>query len=144
MTEIKCRNFGCGKTIIKGVHGWVHILDANDEFFIGATLCGLVATPPPTGIKSEDTKPVGGVTREEVEDFLDDLHERPTLPTSREWLEEDGEMAGFNTRGCPSLAKRTNHSCGKVAGHGGYHSCTDFPGEGYGRWYTDGPFVEAK
>ena len=54
MTEpMKCANVGCGKTIIKSVHGgWVHIVDANDEFFIGATLCGLVATPP-TGIKSE-------------------------------------------------------------------------------------------
>ena len=48
MNEIKCRNFGCGKTIIKSIHGdWIHLIVATDDWYIGEELCGLVATPPP-------------------------------------------------------------------------------------------------
>ena len=100
-----------------------------------------VATLPSVGIKSEDIKPVEGVTREEVEEFLDDLHELPPLPTSRKLLPEDGQRwrnddfcGSTNTVGMACV--RRNHRDDEW--HVAYSTHV------LGRWYTDGPFVEAK
>ena len=81
---MKCAN--CGESIVQMMsRHWYHE-------FTGFQECRLYAKPMNgiTGIKSEDIKPVEGITREEVEGFLNDLHERPALPTNREWLDKDG------------------------------------------------------
>ena len=103
----------------------------------------------PTGIKSEDIKPVEGVTAEDVEEFLYDLHERPPLPTSREWLEKDGERGGNNIEwSCSAVSRRgeAGHICGRTSGHSGHHTCNLIDqnlGGLHGRWYTDGDLVKA-
>ena len=68
------------------------------------------------------------------------LMPRPPLPTSREWLEYDG----VQSFGCGRKHQR-GYICTRE-----FHADTDWHVAGLeknkvsGRWYTDGPFVEAK
>ena len=130
MTEpMKCAN--CGESIVQMMsRHWKHE-------FTGVQECRLYAKPMNgiTGIKSEDIKPV----------------EYPPLPTSREWLESDGEM---NLRKQCLMVGETHKSldgraiCNRSKGHEGWHSTGGINlgglAEVLGRWYTDGPFVEAE
>ena len=154
MTEpMKCAN-GCGDYVWEMMPlDVVHIKRVNGKpaWRVGPTSCGktFVATlptpavEPPTGIESEDIKPVEGVTREEVEGFLDDLHERPALPTSSEWLEDDGDKndAGCGDSPCPSRSR--GWVCWLSDGHDGWHVAGGI-GQVFGRWYTGSPFTDAK
>ena len=148
---MKCAN-GCGGSIFQLPSGlWSH-WDGNQR-------CKIFAKPP-TGIKGEDAKPderdcacgnvvmgnldeqrIGASThnRQTCTVAAPMVFERPSLPTSREWLEEDENQSGApycglmnNDWGCTR-----RHFVGRhVAGAGKNIVC--------GRWYTDGPFVEAK
>ena len=106
--------------------------------------CGKPDVATPTGIKSEDIKPVKGVTREEVEEFLDDLHERTLLPTSREWLEGDGKRRWLNEPVCMTVDGAMSYGCTRSNHHDGWHTASGSGADVFGRWYTDGPFTDAK
>ena len=140
MTEpMKCAN-GCGDYVWEVIPGTViHIeqLAISLNWFgreNGGMKCRnmtTVATLPFVGIKSEDIKPV----------------ERPTLPTSREWLESDGEFRKNYGKAMCWEGERSFVCC-RPKGHNGWHTASaDESYDGVyviGRWYTDGPFVEAK
>ena len=120
MTEpMKCAN--CGESIVQMMsRHWYHE-------FTGFQECRLYAKPMNgiTGIKSEDTKPV----------------ERPPLPTSREWLESDGEMGDY---GNSCYSSSLGNPCLRTFNHEGWHTSVGGAFGSRGRWYTDDPFVEAK
>ena len=152
-----------------------HIRHENLTTFVEMR-CYLFATPPLVGIKSEDIKPderpesdqcancghnrsehiyengacrPGYVCFSRCNKFADDPHELPPLPTSREWLEEDGERGGNGAWSCSAVSRRgeEGHTCGRTTKHSGHHTCHLIDremGAPHGRWYTDGPFVEAK
>ena len=92
---------------------------------IGELIDAEGSAPPPTGIKSENIKP-----------------ERPPLPTSREWLEEDGESFDWQDGDCGARTSPP-YSCNVLGTHHRHVAATS-SGRVIGRWYTDGPFVEAK
>ena len=143
MTDIKCANCELdsryrellflqtesGKAVIGRLA--VQLLTINSLYDlaqvhrkIGELIDFEASVPPRTGIKSEDIKP----------------DERPALPTSREWLEEDGVSPRVEER-CRICSE--GWVCWLSDGHDGWHTA----GGGiyvWGRWYTDGPFVEAK
>ena len=133
---MKCAN--CGEPIVQLISGyWTHWLTGFQE-------CRLYAKPMEgiTGIKSEDIKPVEGVTAAEVGDFLNDLHERPPLPTSRKWVAEDGENFNWLDGECEAKT-RLPYNCNVLGTHHRHVAATS-GGVVCGRWYTDGPFTEAK
>ena len=66
---------------------------------------------------------------------------RPTLPTSRKWLEKDG---GLDLVNVPCHLVCGEWICWLADGHDGWHVVGDISGRVRGRWYTGGPFVEAK
>ena len=132
MTEpMKCAN-GCGDYVwemmpLEVVH--IKHEDGKPAWRVGVTSCGkvLVATLPPTGIKSEP--------------------ERPPIPTSRDWLEEDGQYGldeecgavGYgNRRRLSYICSRDNHD------YTDWHVAGVGDNQVAGRWYTDGPFAETK
>ena len=69
---------------------------------------------------------------------------RPPLPTSSEWLESDGERwVGFGW--CKERGgEGERFACYRAPHISGHHTCFSDDGKVSGRWYTDGPFVEAK
>ena len=120
---MKCAN--CGGPIWETAPWvWVHLKeDGPKNYDLGEKRCGSIATPP-LGIKSGDIKPAP---------------ERPALPTSREWLAEDGQKY------------RDGNWCAAEAGNG-LVCCRTMHSDGwhaalgslvFGRWYDGGPFVAA-
>ena len=117
---MKCAN--CGESIVQMMsRHWKHE-------FTGFQDCRLYAKPMEgiTGIKSEDIKPV----------------ERQPLPTSREWLESDGECFDWQDGDCGARTSPP-YSCNVLGTHHRHVAATS-SGRVIGRWYTGGPFVEAK
>ena len=71
--------------------------------------------------------------------------ERPHLPTSREWLEEDGERKGTF---CGEHMPSENYWCTRSENHDGWHTAgvkvLNILNYVIGRWYDGGPFEETK
>ena len=66
--------------------------------------------------------------------------QRPPLPTSGDWLKEDGLRIRWGNS-CKSDNRGWN--CLKVDGHDGWHTTCGGGERVLGRWYTDDPFLKA-
>ena len=66
--------------------------------------------------------------------------ERPALPTSRE---PGGVEIEALESACSVEVFDSGHDCGRDKDHSGHHVCFS-RSKVCGRWYTDGPFTEAK
>ena len=156
---MKCAN-GCGdyvwETLPKKIEHIQQHLGRAGWAVIQEPRCNFVATLPtlaPT--KSEGTKPVKGCEHEWNTYFgfgesktgytccsRCGIRQRPPLPTSREWLEEDGERwVGGAPDMCRTISCMRRHD--DEFREGNWHIAASGKIV-HGRWYTDGPFWEAK